>query len=86
MHDFLSFDRFITPSIIHIIYLIGLILIVLGTLLKIFTAYTGFVSGLIVPLVLMFVFGLLLRVYCEILLVFFDMRDKLETIAKRQPL
>jgi len=34
----------------------------------------------------MFVFGVLWRVYCEIVLVFFDMRDKLAEIAKRQTL
>jgi hypothetical protein len=85
MYDFLSFEKFITPSIIRIVYIIGLVLIVLGTLIKIFAAYTGFISGLIVPIILMFLFGLLWRVYCEIVLVFFDMRDKLAAIASRQP-
>ena len=40
-------------------------------------------SGVIVPLIAMCALALLWRIYCELLLVFFDMRDKLATIASR---
>lgn len=88
MYDFLSFDNFITPRIIRVVFVIGLVLIVLGTLIEIIVgvAYSGFLRGFIVPIVLMFVFAVLWRVYCEIVLVFFDMRDRLAEIAKRQTL
>lgn len=88
MHEFLSFDNFITPKIIRIIYVIGLVLIVLSTLIGIIigVAASGFFRGFIVPIILMFVFGVLWRIYCEIVLVFFDMRDRLAEIANRQNL
>jgi hypothetical protein len=40
-------------------------------------------SGVILPLVGACVVALLWRIYCELILVFFDMRDKLAEIAAR---
>ena len=40
-------------------------------------------GGVIVPLIAMCALALLWRIYCELILVFFDMRDKLATIAGR---
>jgi hypothetical protein len=36
-----------------------------------------------VPLIGAFIVALLWRIYCEVILVFFDMRDKLAEIAAR---
>ncbi len=87
MFDFLSFDRFITPSIIHVVFALGLLLIAVGTLIRvIFGIWTfSILSGVILPLIAMCVLALLWRIYCELLLVFFDMREKLATIASRTP-
>ncbi|MGA3399142.1 MAG: DUF4282 domain-containing protein [Acetobacteraceae bacterium] len=85
MFDFLSFDRFITPSIIHVVFVLGLLVIALGTLIRvIFGIWTfSILSGVILPLIAMCAMALLWRIYCEVILVFFDMRDKLATIASR---
>lgn len=82
---FLSFETFITPKIIRVVFILGLAIIVLGTLISITVSlpYVGVIRGLLLPLLLMCGFGLLWRIYCEIMLVFFDMRDKLEEIANR---
>ena len=85
MSDFLSFDRFITPSIIRVVFVLGLLLIALGTLLRILLGIWTFhiFGGVILPLIGMCALALLWRIYCELILVFFDMRDKLTTIATR---
>ncbi len=85
MSDFLSFDTFITPRIIRIVFAIGLFLIALGALITIIIGIwqLRIITGVIVPLIGAFIGALLLRIYCELLLVFFDMRDKLAEIAAR---
>ena len=42
-------------------------------------------AGVILPLIGACVVTLFWRIYCELLLVFFDMRDKLAEIAARPP-
>jgi len=83
--DFLSFETFITPKIIKVVFILGLAMIVLITLITIAVSlpFGGVIRGLLLPLLGMCGFGLLWRIYCELMLVFFDMRDKLEEIANR---
>lgn len=87
MRDFFSFDRFITPQIIKIIFVIGLVLLVVGTVLRVGFALLyggeGVVWGIIVPILVMCLAVLLWRVYCEVMLVFFDMRNRLQALAER---
>ena len=85
MFDFLSFDRFVTPSIIHAVFVLGLLVIAVGTLIRVLWGIWTFniFSGVILPLIAMCAMALLWRIYCELILVFFDMRDKLATIAGR---
>ena len=85
MSDFLTFDRFITPSIIRVVFVLGLLLIALATLVRVLFGIWTFsiFGGVIVPLIAMCALALLWRIYCELILVFFDMRDKLTTIAGR---
>jgi hypothetical protein len=80
---FLSFDHFITPSIIHVVFVLGLLLIAQGTLVRVLVAIWTFkiLGGVILPLVAMCALASLWRIYCELILVFFDMRDNLATIA-----
>jgi hypothetical protein len=85
MFDFLSFDRLVTPSIIHVVFVLGLLVLALGTLIRVLLGIWTFsiLSGVILPLIAMCALALLWRIYCELILVFFDMRDKLATIANR---
>ena len=41
------------------------------------------ITGVILPLIGACIVGLLWRIYCELILVFFDMRDKLADLAAR---
>jgi hypothetical protein len=85
MSDFLSFDTFITPKIIRVVFVLGLLLIALVTLIRVVVGIwqLSILGGVILPLVVACVVTLLWRIYCELLLVFFDMRDKLAEIAAR---
>ena len=85
MSDFLSFDTFITPKIIHIVFVLGLLLVAIGTLIRVLWGIweLSIFSGVILPLIGACVVALLWRIYCELILVFFDMRDKLADLAAR---
>ena len=85
MWDFLSFETFITPKIIRVVFALGLLLIAIGALIRILIGSweLSILAGVILPLVGACVIGLLWRIYCELILVFFDMRDKLAEIAAR---
>jgi hypothetical protein len=85
MSDFLSFDTFITPRIIRVVFALGLLLIALATLVRVVYGIwsLSIVSGVILPLIGACIVGLLWRIYCELILVFFDMREKLAEIAAR---
>ena len=80
-----SFETFITPKIIRVVFALGLLLIALATLVTVIIGLwtLSIFSGVIVPLIGACVAALLWRIYCEIILVFFDMRDKLADIAAR---
>jgi hypothetical protein len=85
MSDFLSFDTFITPKIIRVVFALGLLLIALGALIRVIWGLweLSILSGVILPLIGACIVALLWRIYCELILVFFDMRDKLAEIAAR---
>ena len=85
MSDFLSFDTFITPRIIRVVFALGLLLIALVTIIRvIFGIWTfSILGGVIIPLIGACIVALLWRIYCELILVFFDMRDKLADLAAR---
>jgi len=85
MSEFLSFDTFIAPKIIRIVFVLGLLLIALGALVRVLWGIWSFsiLSGVIMPLIGACIVALMWRIYCELILVFFDMRDKLADIAAR---
>jgi hypothetical protein len=85
MSDFLSFDSFITPKIIRVVFALGLLLIALGTLIRVIMGIweLSLITGVVLPLIVACIVGLLWRIYCEVILVFFDMRDKLAELASR---
>jgi hypothetical protein len=85
MSDFLSFDTFITPKLIRIVFALGLLLIALATLIRVLWGLweLSLITGVLLPLIGACIVGLLWRIYCELILVFFDMRDKLADLAAR---
>jgi hypothetical protein len=85
MSEFLSFDTFITPKIIRIVFALGLLLIALATLIRVLWGLweLSLITGVLLPLIGACIVGLLWRIYCELILVFFDMRDKLADLAAR---
>ena len=85
MWDFLSFDTFITPKLIRIVFALGLLLLALATLIRVLWRLweLSLITGVLLPLIGACIVGLLWRIYCELILVFFDMRDKLADLAAR---
>jgi hypothetical protein len=85
MWDFLSFENFITPRIIRVVFALGLLLLALATLVRVVVGIwqLSIFYGIIVPLIGACVAALLWRIYCELILVFFDMREKLADLASR---
>ncbi|WP_026100586.1 DUF4282 domain-containing protein [Synechococcus sp. PCC 7336] len=74
MSDFLRFRVFITPIIVEIIFWLSLIFVVIGGLAAI-------VNGRPVPGLGLILFGpILVRVYCELVLLAFKIYDQLREI------
>ncbi|TMW70624.1 DUF4282 domain-containing protein [Alteribacter natronophilus] len=76
MQDFLNFNRMITPMIIKIIFWIGA---GFSVLLGFITMFDGGVSVLI-GLFVIVVGPLLVRIYCELLIIFFKVQESLHSI------
>jgi hypothetical protein len=79
MNDFLSFRRMITPIIIQIIFWIGVIGVVIGGIVVIATAHDE--AGQIVYGIFLMILGpLWVRIWCELLILFFRMNETLTEI------
>ena len=83
MNDFLAFRKMITPLIIQIIFWIGVVICVLSGLVTIIAgvarSYGGGSQVLLGLLVL--IFGpLVVRIYCELLIIAFRIHDRLVDI------
>ena len=78
--DFFSFEKLITPTVIKIVYWIGLVVIILASLFSFFQMIS--VDGLYALLTLVgMVLGLLFwRVFCEGIIVVFNMLARLTEI------
>ena len=77
MNEYLTFDKFITPVIIQILFWLGLAAIIIMSLLAI-------VNGLGLQGLLTLLIGpILWRVYMEIILVMFKIREELYLIRKQ---
>ncbi len=83
MSDFWAFRTMVTPIIIQILFWIGtLICVIVGALMVIYgPSYFGAESHIELKGVLLIVLGPLgVRIYCEILLVFFRINETLTEI------
>ena len=74
MEDFLTFKKMITPVIIQILFWIMIALVVIYSILTMFQS--GFLTGLL----LLVVGPVMVRVWCEILIVIFNMSGFLHDI------
>lgn len=85
MEDYLSFRKMITPLVIKILFWIGVAVCVIAGLITVATSFGrygsgafGFLSGL-----LFIVLGpVVVRIYCELLILFFRMNDTLTEIKQ----
>ena len=74
--DVLFFDKMIVPKVIQVIYWILLVLCVIG---GIGTMFQSFFTGLLI-----LVFGpLMVRIYCELMIVMFKMNEALQDIRNK---
>lgn len=86
MHDFLNFNKMLTPTIIKVIFLVGSVLSVIGGLFAMVAGtqqpYGG--GAAVFMGLLMILFGpFVTRVYCELLIVQFKMHEALDKLAKQ---
>jgi len=84
--SFLNFDTMITPVIMKAIYIIGSIVIVLVTLFIMFSGFSSSFGTGVLTFFLGFIGGIvslvLYRVFCEQVLLFFIMNQKLSDIRE----
>ncbi|MCL5734668.1 MAG: DUF4282 domain-containing protein [Actinobacteria bacterium] len=82
----LSFEHFITPSIIKVLFVIAVVVIGLGVLGWIIIGFVSFgavgIAILIGALVAGFIYLLLARVFLEMVVVFFRIRDDTEELIR----
>jgi hypothetical protein len=78
MQKFLTLNELVTPTIIRVVYWIGIALIILGALSSMFGGFGAFLIGLVGAAI-----GLVLwRVWCEVMLILFRIHDDLSQIAR----
>jgi len=81
MSDFWSFRKMVTPVIIQILFWVGVIACVVSGIFMIALGRQYFGEGTVLKGVLLVIFGpLAVRIYCEILIVFFRINETLTEI------
>lgn len=93
LQQFISFDKMITPTIIKILFYVGVAISALSAIILIFSGlgqmFSGFGGGFIGFLMILlglvsFVVGTLMsRIYCELLIVVFKMQEALSSIDRK---
>ena len=87
--DFLSFRNMITPLIIQVIYFVGLAANALAAIILFFTGmfhgFGGFIAGTIGAILMLVVGSLMIRVYCELLILAFKIYEELKAIRTGTP-
>lgn len=88
LKDFLSFEKFLTPSLVRVVYWIGLIALTIAELVALsqtFGVYGRGLAGAIVTLVGYAVALIFWRVICEGIMLSFRVFDRLTEIRDRLP-
>ncbi|WXR61076.1 DUF4282 domain-containing protein [Peptostreptococcaceae bacterium AGR-M142] len=83
---FLNFDKMITPVIIKIIFYIGLVVSILSSLGMIFRGMTSHYYGgssVIIGILMLIFSPILVRVYCELLIIAFKIHESLVEIKNK---
>ena len=78
-NDFLAFRKMITPTIIQIVFWIGAVICVLAGIGAIINAH-GKDEEIVAGLLIIFLGPLVIRIYCELLIIFFRMNETLTEI------
>jgi hypothetical protein len=78
MHEFLAFKKMITPIIIQVLFWLGVICAVIAALVSMLT------QSLLLGLFMLVLGPILVRIYCELLIVVFRIHDCLEAIRDAQ--
>ena len=73
---FVSFDKMLTPTIIQIIFWIGVVFFVLMGLITMFDGGFAVIMGLLTILI----GPLFVRIYCEMLIIFFKIHDAINSL------
>lgn len=84
MKEYIQFDKMITPTIIKFIFWAGVGLSVLFGLITIISGATSNFGGgaqVLIGLVTIVLGPLVVRIYCELLIVLFKMHESLNKIA-----
>lgn len=76
MEDFVAFRKMVTPVVIQVVFWIGVIVAVVGALATMFRG--NFLAGLVA----LILGPLLVRIYCELIIVVFKMHESLVEIQK----
>jgi hypothetical protein len=85
LDDFLKFDKMITPVIIKVIFWIGLVasvIIALGMIISGLGSRLGGGIEVLTGLVTLVLGPLMVRIYCELLIVIFKINDSLSEIKE----
>jgi len=83
MEDYLTFRKMITPIIIQILFWIGAVGSVLWALFQIFRGATTSYGGgslVLTGLVMLFLGPIIVRIYCELLILIFRINETLTEI------
>lgn len=82
--EFLSFRKFISPIVIKILYILGVIVIVLGSLYMMFSGrgLAGFITGFFIGLLGLIFGNLMWRVSCEMMMLLFAINDGIKKLNK----
>ena len=71
VENIFSFDKMITPIIIKVIFLLGIIASVIAGFTQFFSEYGSFWYGIMV----LIIGPILVRIYCELLIVVFSIHE-----------
>ena len=82
MEDFLKFRKMITPVIIQVLFWVGVAIAVIGALGMMVVGVTSNGQGImvLVGLVMLVIGPVVVRIYCELLILFFRMNETLTEI------
>lgn len=81
LRDFTRFDKMITPTIIKILFCIGVAFSIIMGIIQIFSGLFGGEGGLVFFGLITIIFGPLgARIYCELLIVIFKINQNLSEL------